>query len=89
MLEKDLALGQLTRQIVRVYLDVDLELLCHRVLQVFIQLAISIEEAELVGSLRRWLQRRGGSLRIALSFFARVELEHIPLPRWPGLERAR
>ena len=43
-----MTLGQLTRQIIRVNLDVDLKLLGNSVLDVFVQLAVILQEGDLV-----------------------------------------
>lgn len=50
MLEQDLALSQLSWQVIWENFNVDLELLRHSVLQVLVQLAIPIQKSELVWS---------------------------------------
>ena len=52
VLEEYLTLSQLSWQIVRVHINLNLELLGHCILHVLVQLTIAVEECMLVGALR-------------------------------------
>ena len=49
MLDQKLALGKFSRQIVRVNIDIDLELLGDRILYIFVHLAVVVKESNLIG----------------------------------------
>ena len=50
VLKEDLALGEFTRQVVREHIDVHLELLGHSVLEILVQLAVGVQESNLIGA---------------------------------------